>query len=351
MDENTQVVNTATQSKSKIKLISIITLICIIATSAWYFVYYTKTPEYSLGLIKESVEKHDVAKFNKHVDLDSILSRGYDDLFSAMIESDKSMSSQGKSFIAGFAQMFKATFINGFKDNIKRYVETGSWEEKQSQDDTSKNAQSNKSPDKISSSTSNLKKSDFKGIAYTKKDGKVATIGLKLYDKDINKESILDVKMRELDDGTWQVAELANLKEYILSIENEKNEQLRKYISDIQPIIDKSELKLDESNRKFDELAPVIGKEAAMKQLINSEIIPNWNSRMEELIAIPTPAAAKELSELRIKVCQLRLQQYSKMNEWLETKNHQTYKEVGNIVAQVHETHQQALDIMSKVKK
>lgn len=351
MDESTQVINTATQSKSKIKLISIITLICIIATSAWYFVYYTKTPEYSLGLIKESVEKHDVAKFNKHVDLDSILSRGYDDLFSAMIESDKSMSSQGKNFLAGFAQMFKATFINGFKDNIKRYVETGSWEEKQSQDDTSKNAQSNKSPDKISSSTSNLKKSDFKGIAYTKKDGKVATIGLKLYDKDINKESVLDVKMRELDDGTWQVAELANLKEYILSIENEKNEQLRKYISDIQPIIDKSELKLDESNRKFDELAPVIGKEAAMKQLINNEIIPNWNSRMEELIAIPTPAAAKELSELRIKVCQLRLQQFSKMNEWLETKNHQTYKEVGNIVAQVHETHQQALDIISKVKK
>ena len=41
--------------------------------------YFTKTPVYSLNLARESVEKHDVVTFKKHVDVESIVGSGYDD--------------------------------------------------------------------------------------------------------------------------------------------------------------------------------------------------------------------------------------------------------------------------------
>lgn len=45
--------------------------IAVLGGAGWYWWYYTKTPAYSLGIIKDSIQKHDVNKFKQHVDLDS----------------------------------------------------------------------------------------------------------------------------------------------------------------------------------------------------------------------------------------------------------------------------------------
>lgn len=202
------------------KIIISITLICLIVGGiAWYFLYFIKTPEYSLKIIKDATEKHDIVKFNKHVDLDSTLSRGYDDLMEAAIDSDKTISPEAKAFANGFIQMLKPALVNGLKDGISRYVETGKWEAEKA----TTNKKDNFNPDEITNK-SGLKNSTFKGVAYTKKDGKTAIVGLKLFDQDVKKEFVLDVKMRQLEDGTWQIAELSNFKEYIADLEKAKND-------------------------------------------------------------------------------------------------------------------------------
>ncbi len=198
-----------------------------VAVSIFYFGYWKKTPEYSMGIIMDAVKTHDVVKFQRHVDLDSLLSRAFDDIITTSMA--KEQDTDLKSMAAGFAQLFKQPAINAMKDGIKRYVETGSFEENEKgkpvQAKTSTGETAKISPKEMGEKAG-LSNTDFKGVAYTKKEGKTAIVGLKVWEKQVAKEFVLDIKMRELDDGTWQVAELANLSSYIAQIEEAKMKKL-----------------------------------------------------------------------------------------------------------------------------
>ena len=45
------------------------------AVSGWYFLYYTRTPQYAVKLIRESVNKHDIVTFQDHTDLTRVVER------------------------------------------------------------------------------------------------------------------------------------------------------------------------------------------------------------------------------------------------------------------------------------
>ena len=47
----------------KLKYLLLFAVIAIAAAVAWYFAYWVKTPQYSLGLIGSAVQKHDFAAF------------------------------------------------------------------------------------------------------------------------------------------------------------------------------------------------------------------------------------------------------------------------------------------------
>ncbi|WP_371363675.1 hypothetical protein SRRS_45510 [Sporomusa rhizae] len=338
--------NLETGGKSNKKIVLIVLSICIIVGGfLWYFMYYTRTPSYSLNLIKESIEKHDTVKFKKHVDLDSTLSRGYDDLMAAMLESDKSLKQDGKAFFGGFVQMFKPTIVSALKDGITRFVETGKWEDKQ----TNENNAQQISPDKIANN-SGLKNSSFKGVEYTKKDGKTAIVGLKVFEKEANKDFVIDVKMRELDDGTWQVAEISNLKEYFIEIEKAKNVMLKKYIDDTKSIVDNHNSKLNEISTKLKAALEAKNIEDA-KRIVESEMIPDWNARADELNKVSVPEAAKEIHNLRINVCELAKKDVQNYIEWQFGKNPQMSPEAKKIRQQMNEANQQVLNIVKKATK
>ena len=42
------------------------------AVTGYYFLYYIKTPEYTVKIIKDAYTSHDVDKVHKHVDIDNI---------------------------------------------------------------------------------------------------------------------------------------------------------------------------------------------------------------------------------------------------------------------------------------
>jgi hypothetical protein len=354
MEPNTEI-SEKTQVQMRNKIIAAIIFICVMG-GAWYFFYFVKTPEYSLNIIKESVEKHDIVKFKKHVDLDSSLSRGYDDLILAMVESDKTMPAGGKAFVSGFAQMLKPSVVGALKDGILRFVETGKWEadKKEKQGTTKNGIQQNINSDEFVEKTG-LKNSSFKGNAYTKKDGKMATVGLRIFESEANKELFLDIKMRELDDGSWQIAEISNLKEYILEIEKAKSILLKKYIEDTKPIIDKHNKTVNEIGSKIRSIAQSStqgeNKKSEIKNIIERELIPDWNARIEELNKATVPAVAKNLHGLRLKVCESRIKQFEKGIEWITTDNAQTNAEIRVLAEQANNTNQQVLDIVKKVEQ
>lgn len=202
-----------------------VVLLLVIIGVAGYFLYYKKTPTYSLNLIRESVEKHDWETFNTHVDTDSVLSGAFDAFLDEGMEDAKSDDSI-KQMANGFAKLFKPAIVSALKDDIKKFVETGTAGPKNKE-----SGGSNKQEEKVN--TDGIKKSadwdgmKFKGVAYTKKaDNGIATVGVTLTDTQLGQDFILDIDMRQLQDGTWQVIELSNLKDYLKAIEKAKKDKL-----------------------------------------------------------------------------------------------------------------------------
>ena len=62
-----------------VKKIGLGVVVAILCALAYYFLYWTKTPVYSANIIRESIAKHDVVTFEKHVDMDTLYGKGYDD--------------------------------------------------------------------------------------------------------------------------------------------------------------------------------------------------------------------------------------------------------------------------------
>ena len=51
----------------------LITAALIVIGAALYFFYWMRTPQYTFTQIHEAVQQHDLTKFEKHVDLKSIM--------------------------------------------------------------------------------------------------------------------------------------------------------------------------------------------------------------------------------------------------------------------------------------
>lgn len=226
VEENLELNQEQAKKNFSRKWMALAVVVCLLfGACAWYFAYFTKTPAYSLNIVRESVQKHDVAKFKKHVDLDSLLSRAVDDAMEVALQNDSSMNEQQKMLVNGFIKMLKAPITSMFKEGILRYVETGKWEdENRGAEQASEGPQVNPSALAEKSNLNTLKDADFKGIEYTKKDGKTAVVGMKFYNEKLQRDIVLDIQMRELEDGMWQIAEISNLKEYIAEFQKLQSE-------------------------------------------------------------------------------------------------------------------------------
>lgn len=333
------------------KISAVFVVICVLGgVSSWYFLYFTKTPEYALNQVRQAVEKHDLVKFNQYVDLNSILSRGYDDLITAMLESDRTLTPEIKKVISGFSKIFKFPVVGTFKEGILRLVETGKWETQAKDESSLQGIDTEQLVAKTGFTSSSIK-----NVAYTKKEGKTAIVGITIAEKDLQKNFVLEIKMRELEDGTWQVAELSNFKEYLLEIEKAKLTQLEKYLTDSQIVLDVHNQAFKQINAKIENhiaSANLANAEESnvLRILIESELLPNLNTKIEELGKITVPANANALHELRLKGCETDIQYAQKMLEWVERKNPQTLKEANQLLQHSVEITEQIRALTAETK-
>lgn len=223
--QDTEATTTSPKKHRKRTMFGFTLLALAIIAGAWYFLYFTKTPEYSLNNIRKAVVKHDVSLFKKHVDLDNLLAHGYDDVLSVLISTDQKLANDSRSrvLVESLAQILKGMLVAEGKYSVLRYVETGKWDQQNNNKQTP-----SKSPTpsvKEITKDTGLNDAEFKGVAYIKTDANTTNIGTKFLLKGSSQEVVLDVKMRKLPDGSWQVAEITNLKEFLLEAYKAKKVQ------------------------------------------------------------------------------------------------------------------------------
>lgn len=206
----------------KNKKIIIGLFICAALGICYYFFYWIKTPAYSINIIRESLQKHDVNTFEKHVDLDSLFNKGYDDMFVAMGKiTGEDYSSN--PFLAGMVQMMKPSLVAEFKHKTLEFVKgnDNSQTSNQSNKDDTQTAVINGMENKA-----NIKNLDIRDVWAISQENDSAIVALKVHSRNIGKSFNLKIKMNKLDDGKWKLKEVTNLTEFIIETDKAEKEKL-----------------------------------------------------------------------------------------------------------------------------
>ena len=194
-----------------VKKIGLGVVVAILCALAYYFLYWTKTPVYSANIIRESIAKHDVVTFEKHVDMDTLYGKGYDDAIIA-IDRIEGNGISTNPFAMGILQMMKPAIVNELK--AKTLEEIKGVDNGQS----SKKNQATKMAEDLQEKA-DVKNADFKDITVVSKENGEAIVALTLHNKKFNKDFELKVKMAELQDGTWKLKEITNLVDFLVEVD------------------------------------------------------------------------------------------------------------------------------------
>lgn len=247
-------------SKSSKKVAFALAMFAFVIACCFYFLYWIKTPQYSLYEAYDAVKTHDVEKFDRYVDLDSVLGYAYDDYVTVILGNDGSFGGQ---LAFGMATALKDHIVRMSKNKIHAEIEAGSYvkddksgvvaagsscEKNTGNADKKGNNSDMQNADKSgdssvtgdaggrSSTSNNCAFSDnpmlkvregeaekaakwkYKGVENVKKEGKIAYATLKFHDDELSRDFNMIVRMREKNDGQWQVIAFDNLMELVKEI-------------------------------------------------------------------------------------------------------------------------------------
>lgn len=205
-----------TDNQKKAALAIVVLILCAVG---FYFLYWVRTPAYSIHIIEKSIKRHDVVTFEKHVDMDCLYSKAFDDIIivSGKLDADPILENP---FAIGFLQMLKPTVVSTMKYETLEYV-------KGEKGDDAQNSQQTEDVLRGMKDQTDVDNAVLKKISVERKEGNQAIVVLKLYNRKLKKNFDLKLKMTKLDDGKWQIKEITNLVEFILAVHKAEVEDLR----------------------------------------------------------------------------------------------------------------------------
>ena len=227
------------------KQIALGILVFILCSMAFYFFYWIKTPAYSLSMVRDAVQKHDVQAFEKHVDLDTLLPKAFDD---ALVAQGKITGENllDNAFTAAIVQAMKPGVVSMLKaETLSNIQGKGNDSEVQG-----KNNDQKKMANGLKEKT-DFQNSEIKEVSTLSKEDNIAIVSTEIYNKKLNKTFTVNFKMAKLDDGTWKVKEISNFVNFLVEIDKAEKDKLAEINKPIKEKIDKI-LKMKGGNGSID---------------------------------------------------------------------------------------------------
>lgn len=206
-------------SKNKVFLI-LLPLIAVFAALFYYFVYWCNTPLYAVNEVRDSVQNHNVEKFEKYVDLHSVFDKAFEDVIMAesKINNDNVASN---AFAMGILRMIKPAVVDLLVEEAKASIADQKTEAKPAsgtntagKKDPIADAMRNNLEKKLS-----LDKLKIKDISLEDSKNGQAIVNLTVNHKELNKDFELKLKMILNDGNVWQIKEFTNLTEFIYELD------------------------------------------------------------------------------------------------------------------------------------
>lgn len=262
------------------------------AAAAFYFMYYIHTPTYSINALQRAIQSNNVDDFQRYVDLDAILQKGAADL-AGLDSVDAEMKKK----------LQDGSFVKLCRDDILYSISNGDWKEVKEI-----------TPEIEFQDNIGLRTMSIRRIEYVVKDkpfklqipflndateenqeqeepddGVVkATIGVLVYEPNLGDSFLIKLKMRQMEDQSWQVYDVLNYGEFAEAIMKQNARDYKRYVDKVRTNIKNTEDKFAALKKKI----PEINKE----WIIESQKI--MKESCEQLDELKVPVAGAKLDNL-----------------------------------------------------
>ncbi|GAA4351440.1 hypothetical protein GCM10023185_10090 [Hymenobacter saemangeumensis] len=187
-------------------------LVLLLALAAGGYYYYQSLkngPSGALAQAAAAVQTHDMATFEKYVDVTSVTNNLVNDI-AGQGSAITSLIPGGQLAVAGTLKLLKPTLAKAAHKEVQRYVETGSL---QAAAEAAPKRLVNISLTGLASKVVNPD-SEFKGIKYTREEGDNAFVGIEVSQPKYDTTMVVEVKMRRRGDH-WQMTQVTNAGELL----------------------------------------------------------------------------------------------------------------------------------------
>ena len=186
---------------------ALLLVLILAATAGGYFYYrsFRTGPDYALLQAAKATQTHDLATFERYVDVDALAGHLVDDvagqgsLLTALVPG-------GGLAVQGALRLLKPQLAQAAHREVQRFVETGSVEAAQA---AAPKRLANLSFFGLASRVVSPE-SKFRGVKYTTETGDEALVGLEFTQPKYDTTLVLEVKLLRQPDGHWQAKEFAN---------------------------------------------------------------------------------------------------------------------------------------------
>ena len=269
---------------------------------AWYFAYYIQRPEYALAQAAEALAQHDLATFQRRVDVAAVADAGYDDLTYVLFARDTSLKEAERNSSGKFYQNIKGSVVTGLVRTIEHAVQNAVWEEPEGVDDL-KGRQLGIDFEYLME-CSHLRDTDVVRIGAVTRDGSGAMAVLTVLDEGTGLEFPLQLRMEKGEMG-WQIVRVANYRAYLEAVQTATASDLTRYIEATRPIVDRYNGVFRNTQYEFLYLTETAWgtytteHRRALIRLLQDDMIPVLKKYQRDLDAVEVPRGAAYLAGQR----------------------------------------------------
>ena len=311
------------------RLFVLFVLVTALTFTFLYFTVYTKTPEYAMHEMITALQNGDTKTFRRHVDLNSVTLRAYDDLTSDLFKYDTQLTDRERSLFENFYVLIRRQMCQGAVKVINVYLDTHEWT---LPGEILKGRQLGVDYDLLldrslirHTSPVELSSVEHKGEEATAtftivEDYTQTPFDLKVTLKDAANESInigafeLELFGRainfpgltfNLGGSDWKVVSVENYRDYLDTVSPVLRKNLAQYIDDTADIVYRYNRTFEEEQDIFITLqrSPygimTANQRSETAGYISDTIIPTLEERQAELDQVPVPQGAQFLAHLR----------------------------------------------------
>lgn len=201
--------------KNKKTIFLLFIIIAALAGAAFYFLYFIRTPLYALNAARQAMQQHDAVKFERYVDVRSVMDNAFEDIIKAesQINNDNLLSNP---FAISILHMLKPSVVELMQQEVLDKIAAKPADGKKNADPV---------PDAMKRNMERhipLDKLTVKDLQLTKIDANGATATLALHNAYLDKDFIAQLQMAVNDKGDWQIKKVANLSELIVQFDAAK---------------------------------------------------------------------------------------------------------------------------------